>query len=371
MVGVKWRIWPIVAAAVLLGASTGVFLLAVNEGPMDVYNITTMTVRYEVVVTNAGPGDAETIPLTIAFMRNSEPNQHVQAQRVEPAPLRNITDALDNSFALFTIDRLHAGQNWTAAFTTTVELKGMDINLRPRSAGTYLGEQDEFLLPVGLVDSNSPVVQAKARQLEDPAGDVFQTVWNIYNFIVDKLAYQQQPGEWSASWALTHGEGGSAELGNVFVALARASGIPARRLSGWGEPFNISETRTSNRFAHGWAEFYTPTYGWVPADPTFGKTNRFDNLGRPDDQHVVMTKGEGIHFFDRGAFFAPGGDAQVSTEYRVTTVGKTNVTVSPEHFIVLGLLYGLPLLFLAVVAHKVWIERRQSGRGGRDEVEGG
>lgn len=371
MVAVKWRVWPIVVAAVLVGASTSVLVLAMNEGPTDVYNITTMTVRYEVVVTNSGPGDAESIPLTVAFVRDSEPNQHVKAQQVDPAPVRNYTDTLQNSFALFTVDRLHAGQNWTATFTATVELKGMDINLRPRSAGTYNGSQDIFLAPTPMADSTNPVVQAKAKELEDKAGDVFQTVWNIYNYIVDKVAYQQLPGEWPASWVLTHGEGGSAELGNTFVALARASGIPARRLSGWGEPFNVSEMRTSNRLAHGWAEFYVPNYGWVPADPTFGKVNRFDNLGRPDDQHVVMTKGESIHFFDRGAFSSPGGDAQVSTDYRVTTLAKTNVTVSPEHFIVLGFLYGMPLLFLAVVAHKVWVERREAGRAGRDETEGG
>lgn len=363
--------WPIVAAAVLVGASTSVFLLSLAEGPRDVYLITTMTVRYDVVVTNAGPGDAESIPVQAAFVRDSEPNQRVVNIAVVPAPNRTYEDALNNSFALFTVTRLHAGENWTASFTATVELKSMDINLKPRSAGTYRGEEDAFLAATGMADSTNPVVQAKARELEAPSGDVFETVWNIYNFIVDKIAYQQLPGEWSASWVLTHGEGGSAELGNTFVALARASGIPARRLSGWGEPFNVSEMRTANRLAHGWAEFYVPAYGWVPVDPTFGKTHRFDNLGRPDDMHVVMTKGEGIHFFERGAFSSPSGDAAVSTDYRVTTLDKTNVTVSGEHLIVLGFLYGLPLLFLAVAAHKVFLQRREAGRGKSDDGEGG
>ena len=367
----KWRIWPIVAAAVLIGASLSVFLLSLTEGPQDIYQITTMTVRYDVVVTNGGPGEAESIPLTVAFMRDSEPNQHVKAIEAFPAPNRTYSDTLNNSFAVFTIERLHAGQNWTATFTATVELKSMDINLHPRSAGTYRGEEDTFLAPTALADSNNPAVVAKARALESPSGDLTETVWNIYNFIIDRIAYQQLPGEWSASWVLTHGEGGSAEFGNTFVALARASGIPARRISGWGEPFNISEMRTANRFSHGWAEFYFPAYGWVPVDPTWGRTHRFDNLGRPDDQHIVMTKGEGIHFFNRGAFFSPGNDAAVTTDYRVTTLAKTNVTTSAEHMIVLGFLYGLPLLFLAVVAHKVWVIRKESGRAGPDEREGG
>jgi hypothetical protein len=349
-----------------------VFLLSMAEGPTDVYQITTMTVRYEIVVTNSGPGDAEAIPLTAAFVRDVAPNQRVIESKVSPAPTRTYNDSLNNSFALFTVERLHAGQNFTATFTATVELKGMDFNLKPGSGGTYQGEEDAYLAPTSLTDAAAPVVKAKARELEDQGGDVFQTVWNIYNFIVDQLAYQQLPGEWSASWVLTHGEGGSADLANVFVALARASGIPARRLSGWGETaFNVSETRTSNRLAHGWAEFYLPAFGWIPVDPTFGKTNRFDNLGRPDEKHVVMTRGEGIHFFERGAYGSPGGDASVTTDYRVTPLAITNVTVSPEHLIVLAFMYGLPLLFMAVVAHKVWNQRREAGRAGKDDVEGG
>jgi transglutaminase-like putative cysteine protease len=369
--GVNSRVWPLLAAAILVGASTSVFLLALSEGKADVYAITTMAVRYDVVVTNAGPGDAEGIPLTVAYTRDSEPNQHVKSIEVSPAPNRTYVDSLGNRFAVFVIDRLLAGSNFTVTFNAVVELKNMDINIRPGAGGTYAGEEDAFLQPTSFADSADPVVVAKARALQAASGDVYETVWNIYSFIVDGIAYQQLPGEWPASWVLEHGEGGSAELGNVFVALARASGIPARRLSGWGEPFNVSETRTVNRFAHGWAEFYMPGYGWVPADPTFGKTHRFDNLARPDDQHVVMTKGEGIHFFDRGAYAAPSGDASVSTDYRVTPLAKETVTVSTEHFIVLGFLYGLPLFLVAAAALKIHAQRRAAGRAGGDDFDGG
>jgi hypothetical protein len=365
------RFWPVVAAAVLVGASLGVFFLAIGEGKTDVYSVTTMTVHYEVVVTNAGPGEAESVPLTVAFIRDSEPNQHVLSIDVVPAPNRTYNDSLGNRFAVFVVDRMLAGQRFVVSVNATLELKNMDINIRPGSGATYAGEEDAFLQPTALADSAHPSVVAKAKALEAPSGDVFETVWNIYNYIVDGITYQQLPGEWPASWVIEHGEGGSAELGNVFVALARASGIPARRNSGWGEPFNVSETLTSNRFAHGWAEFYLPGYGWVPADPTWGQAHRFDNLARPDDRHVVLTKGEGIHFFERGSYGSPSGDAAVSTDYRVTTLAKNTVTVSLEHEIVLGFLYGLPLLFAAVAAHRIWQVRRESGRAGPDDGDGG
>ena len=365
------RLWPLVAAALLVGSSLAVFALALNEGKSDTYSVTTMAVRYEVVVTNAGPGDAESIPLTVALVRDSVPNQRVLSTDIAPAPLRTYNDTMGNTFAVFFIERLLAGQRFTATFNATVELRNMDINIRPGTGGTYGGEEDAFLQPNAIADSTHPSVVAKARELQAASGDVYETVWNIYNFAVDKVVYQQLPGEWPASWVIEHGEGGSAELGNVFVALARASGIPARRVSGWGTDFNTSEPLTVNRFAHGWAEFYMPGYGWVPADPTWGKVHRFDNLARPDDHHVVMTKGEGIHFFDRGAYTSPSGDASVSTDYRLTTLSRSTVTVSLEHGIVLAFLYGLPFLFAAVAAHKVWLVRREAGRQGREDVDGG
>jgi transglutaminase-like putative cysteine protease len=365
------KFWPLVTAALLVGSSLAVFALAANEGKADVYSVTTMSVRYEVVVTNAGPGDAESIPLTVALPRDSEPHQRVLSYDARPAPNRTFNDTHGSQFAVFIIPRLLAGQQFVASFNATFELRNMDINIKPSGVGTYAGEQDAYLAPTPLADAADPAVVAKARALEAPSGDAFESVWNFYNYIIDAIAYQQLPGEWSASWVIEHGEGGSAELGNVFVALARAAGIPARRVSGWGDPFNSSETLTVNRFAHGWAEFYFTGYGWIPVDPTWGKTHRFDNLARPDDRHVVMTKGEGIHFFDRGAYVSPSGDADVSTDYRLTTLSKSTTTVSLEHAIVIGFLYGLPLFFVAVVAHKVWQVRKEAGRVGPEDSEGG
>ncbi len=367
----KGRIAPLVAAGLLVGASLGILVLAASEGPQDVYAVTTMTVTYTAVVSNGGTGPAELVPLTVAFPRPSEPNQDVLATHADPEPNRTFEDGLGNQFASYVIDQLPAGSNFTATFTATVVLRSMDINIRPGAGGTYGGEQDAFLQPTVYADSDNPVVVSKARELESPSGDVYETVWNIYDFIIDSIAYQQLPGEWSASWVLTHGEGGSAELGNVFVALARASGIPARRISGWGEPFNVSETRSVNRFSHGWAEFYMPGFGWIPADPTWGKAHRFDNLGRPDDMHLVMTKGEGIHFFQRGAGVQPGGDADLSTDYRATTLDRQTQIVSLEHEIVLGFLYGLPIFFAAVALWRVHELRKQAGRVRRDDPEGG
>ena len=52
------------------------------------------------------------------------------------------------------------------------------------------------------------------------------------------------------------------DINSVFVALCRASGVPAREM--FGIRMNADDI-TGNQ--HCWCEFYLPGTGWVPADP--------------------------------------------------------------------------------------------------------
>ncbi|MFZ3091614.1 MAG: transglutaminase domain-containing protein [Nitrospirota bacterium] len=55
------------------------------------------------------------------------------------------------------------------------------------------------------------------------------------------------------------------DIHSVFVALMRASGIPAREVMGIRIPQGKEGSMTAAQ--HCWAEFYLPGYGWVIVDP--------------------------------------------------------------------------------------------------------
>ncbi len=66
--------------------------------------------------------------------------------------------------------------------------------------------------------------------------------------------------------ALLRRPGGKcADISSIYIALARAAGVPTREIlgirSGKSAPQDVSN------WQHCWAEFFLPGYGWVPVDP--------------------------------------------------------------------------------------------------------
>lgn len=55
------------------------------------------------------------------------------------------------------------------------------------------------------------------------------------------------------------------DISSVYIALARAAGVPAREIFSVRLGKKPQEDITT--WQHCWAEFFLPGYGWVPVDP--------------------------------------------------------------------------------------------------------
>jgi hypothetical protein len=95
------------------------------------------------------------------------------------------------------------------------------------------------------------------------------------------------PAPWAGPAATTTaGEGDCGDYSSLFVALARAKGIPARHIVGsWAE--------SGADQVHVWAEFYLEGLGWISVDPTVGQSsNQPDScFGRIGNDRVILGKG--------------------------------------------------------------------------------
>jgi transglutaminase-like putative cysteine protease len=132
----------------------------------------------------------------------------------------------------------------------------------------------EFLLPSGFVDSDHESIKKKAKDLVRERDNVLERAQKILKFVPkhidEKKSFENRV---CASEVLRGAKGDCEKHSLLFVALARAAGIPAREVSGLmhdGRHFGW----------HAWAEIHTGA-GWLSVDPTF-------NQIPADVSHIVI-----------------------------------------------------------------------------------
>jgi transglutaminase-like putative cysteine protease len=89
--------------------------------------------------------------------------------------------------------------------------------------------------------------------------------------------------------------GKCADLSSVFVALARAAGVPAREV--FGLRLGLPGERDVTDGHHCWAEFYLPGTGWVPVDPA----DVLKQLGEKDARGLDATAAQRLRDYYFGA----------------------------------------------------------------------
>ena len=132
---------------------------------------------------------------------------------------------------------------------------------------------------LGLTDT---AIANRARSITDGERDPRRLAEKLADWVASNIRRQSDPVVSRAATVLREGQADVDGHTLLFVALARASGLPARTVSGI--------LLAGGRFYfHSWAEVYLDR--WVPVDPTFGElpapANRVrmatDALARPLD----------------------------------------------------------------------------------------
>ena len=135
-----------------------------------------------------------------------------------------------------------------------------------------------YLSPAEFIDSGHEHVRAKARQAAGSASDPAEQARARYRAVRDEIRYDPyidytDPETYRASSVLAKGHGYCVGKASLYVALCRASGIPARL--GLADVKNhlatprLLEAVGTDVFAyHGYVEVM-PGRDWVKATPTF------------------------------------------------------------------------------------------------------
>ncbi len=345
------------AVAVLLSGTAAVALFS-KSPEVDEYEVTTVDLNIVVTVQNLGSAPALDIPLRLALPNNHSDIQEIKSIHFHQEPERLTNDTWGNEFIHYTIDQLDPQDSVNFTISIKVKLVSIDYNIRDSDVYPPKENMSRYLEPSQFISANDPGVIELAREIAADSENLVDIAWNTYEWIIENIYYQQIAGEWDAATTLKNGEGGSAELGNLFVALMRANGIPARRISGWGHGFSDYTSVQLTRFAHGWAEFYVEPFGWIPVDPTWGQRHKVDNFARSDPRHIILTRGAGIHFMTRGAYSDPYGTTDVDTDYRLDIKEVRTRNTSFRRDLIKGSLFAAPCLLAVFILIKYSRRRR-------------
>jgi transglutaminase-like putative cysteine protease len=124
-----------------------------------------------------------------------------------------------------------------------------------------------YLEPTSLAPLKGPV-KALADKITKGKKSVKAKAKAVYDWVVENTYRDPKtrgcgPGDVCA--LLDKPGGKCADIHSVFIALARAAGVPSREIFGIRQGKKDEQDITT--WQHCWAEFFLPGYGWVPVDP--------------------------------------------------------------------------------------------------------
>lgn len=210
--------------------------------------------------------DQKTSALFQIALPQDTPYQHVIYRDINPRPADIVVDLDGNWLASFA---LKEGE------TLNVQAKGSaQIFATPQTTENLSDTQRRiYLSPSDVWQTDDPRIQALANSLLTPR--------EIYDYVVGHLTYninrvKPDVKRLGAKAALDNPTSAiCTEFTDLFIALARAAGIPAREVEGYAftsdpvlEPLSLVQD-----VLHAWPEYWDDAMArWIQVDPTWGAT---------------------------------------------------------------------------------------------------
>lgn len=208
--------------------------------------------------------------------------QKVYYSKIEPKPNSVYVDEDGNYIAVY---KLFARQRLDINTEGSVQIFA-GYRTFPRPTDISLSAN---LTPTNYWQSTDTEIKALAQKLKTPQ--------EIYNYVAGNLKYnlgrvQPNTTRMGAIGALrSPTEAICMEFTDLFVAISRAAGIPAREINGFAYTEN-KELQPLSLVAdvlHAWPEYYDTSKGiWVPIDPTWGSTSGVDYFNKLDLRHFTF-----------------------------------------------------------------------------------
>lgn len=191
--------------------------------------------------------------------------QDVAIEQIEPKPLNVIEDQ---------------DGNWLASYLLSPSRK-LDIKVTGKTRiSLHPKKQKESKEKLSLYLQERTFWETSNKKVKELAGKL-KTPYEIYNYVVKTLKYdfsrvsESLPRLGAKAVLDNPNSAVCLEFTDLFIALSRAAGIPAREINGFAYTQNSKERPLSlvQDILHSWPEYYDyDIESWVMVDPTWGNT---------------------------------------------------------------------------------------------------
>lgn len=238
--------------------------------------------------------------------------QRVYYEQIEPKPSDIVVDSDGNWLATY---------NLRPRARVDVNVSGsVQIFSSPRTLSVaQVFPQEYYLSSSQYWQAEDPVIKALADDLVTPK--------RIYEYVSNNLTYDYdrvRPNveRIGAKGALLNpGSAICMEFTDLFIALSRAAGIPAREINGFAYTENpeIQPLSLVADVLHSWPEYWDEKgEAWIPVDPTWASTTGgVDYFSKLDLRHFTFV----IHGISATTPYSPGS-------YKLGTNPQKDVYVS-------------------------------------------
>jgi len=274
------------------------------------------TVSHQTLVGNPAQEPIRDLRLTIPLMDTVQPvYQELLGEEFSLWPERIMRSAAGTRLGVFRIPVLNPGQEivLTQKFAIRNYLVKFNVDNGISIQQDYSGLDPRYLLPETRIQSQDSRVINYAR---DVAGGETNPLLVAERLFADINLFMTYTNGLSANQgalsALKTGEGVCEDYTDLFVAAARALGIPARWQTGYlyltkeytQAPYILEDGSLDiTLMRHTWPEFYLAPFGWVVLDPTH---TYYIRSGENREKAVDWTKFAAFDSASRHIFFAGG-----------------------------------------------------------------
>jgi hypothetical protein len=203
--------------------------------------------------------------------------QEVFFTEISPKPVSVYEDENGNLIGEFTVPSRDSG---TISVKGYAKLTKVEIDYTKYIGAASAVPNDIINLntaPGAYWESDNSLIKQAAIEaigdLDPETAPVFSIAQKLYEYVIEKIDYSniKRFGINERQGALKTLQGGAAvcmEYSDLYIALLRSLGIPARAVLGYGYT-GIDSTDSSE---HQWVEVYIPELGWISVDTTWGES---------------------------------------------------------------------------------------------------